>query len=99
MKKIKIRERRVGVSEALQAHVETRVGFALARFGDRIGRVIVRFSTDGGQQKCCEIAVDVGKRIVWAEDTDADLFAAVDHASQRVSRSVARAIARDLETV
>ncbi|HZO14220.1 MAG TPA: ribosome-associated translation inhibitor RaiA [Polyangiaceae bacterium] len=98
MKKIKIRERRVAVSEALQEHVEKRVGFALARFGERIGRVIVRFSTDGGH-KCCEIAVDVGKRIVWAEDTDIDLFAAVDHASQRVSRSVARALARDLEAI
>ena len=94
MRKIKIRSRHVGVNEALRAHVESRVGFALARFGNEIGRVIVRFS-NSGEYKCCSIAVDVRARIVWAEDTDADLFAAVDHASQRVSRSVGRAVERE----
>lgn len=48
--------------------------------------------------KCCRI--DVGLRLfgsVRVEDTDADLFAAVDHAADRVSRSVAHALERERE--
>lgn len=101
MRKIKIRARHVELSDDLQAHVESRVGFALSRFGDRIGRVIVRLSNareaNASEHRCCEIAVDFGARIIWAEDTDADVFAAVDHAAQRASRSVARAIEQEHE--
>ncbi len=39
--KIQIRERNVEVTEVLRSHVQRRVGLALGRFGERIGRVIV----------------------------------------------------------
>jgi putative sigma-54 modulation protein len=94
------RQRNVQVTEVLRAHVEGRLGLALGRFGDRIGRVTVRFSGQNGrtgeQATRCQIDVSLGPRNVRAGDTDADLFAAVDHASDRVSRSVARAL--DLES-
>ena len=65
----------------------------LARFGDRIDRVIVDIS-DGevGGFKSCEIEVRLKAQIVKAEDTDADVFLAMDHAAKRVARSVSRAI-------
>lgn len=96
MRKIEIRQRHVEVTEELRAHVKSRIGFALARFGDRIGRVVVRFS-DTGAYKRCQIGVDVQTRLVWAEDTDTDVLAAVDHAAQRLSRSVALAFEAQLE--
>jgi len=101
MMKIQIRSRNVEVTPVLRAHVECRLGFALGRFGEQIGRVTVRFSDTnghwGGSAKRCQIDVGLRPRSVRVEDTDADLFAAVDHASDRVSRSVARALEQERE--
>jgi putative sigma-54 modulation protein len=97
--KVHIQERNVQVTEALRTHVERRLGLVLGRFGDRIGRVTVRFSGPSGATgepvTRCQIDVSLRPQSVRAGDADADLFAAVDHASDRVSRSVARVL--DLE--
>ncbi len=92
--KVEIRERDVQVTDVLRAHVERRLGLALGRFGDRIGRVTVQFSGPNGQTDDratrCQIDVRLRPQNVRAGDSDSDLFVAVDHASARVSRSVAR---------
>jgi len=97
---IQIRARHVEVTEVLHAQVERRLGFALGRFGARIGRVVIRFSDTnghrGGGDKRCQI--DVGLRpsgSVRVEDTDADLGVAVAHAADRVARTVARVLERE----
>jgi len=94
--KIQIPESDVEVSDVLRVHVEHRLGLALARFADRIGRVVVRFShADGdanGSHKRCQIEVGLRPRRLDVEDTDVDLFAAVNHASDRASRSLARTL-------
>jgi ribosome hibernation promoting factor len=86
----------VDVTDVLRVHVERRLGLALARFADRIGRVLVRFSyADGdasGSHKRCQIEVGLRPQRLDVEDTDVDLFAAVNHATERASRSVARAV-------
>lgn len=97
--KLQVRGSNVDVTEVLRAHVTRRLRFALGRFEDRIGRVLVRF-TDvngerGGADKRCRIEVALRPRTVRVDDTDADLFVAVDHAAGRVSRSVARALERE----
>ena len=98
--RIQINKRNVEVNEALRAHVERRLGFAFGRFGERIARVIVRFSDTnghrGGVDKRCQIDVDLRPAgSVRVEDTDADLSAAVDRAAERASRSLTRAIERE----
>jgi ribosomal subunit interface protein len=98
--KIQIRERDVEVTARLRAHVERRLGLALGRFGDKVQLVTVRFSRahePGNAVKRCQIDVGLRPRLLRAGDTDADLFAAVDHASDRVSRSVARALDLDAD--
>jgi putative sigma-54 modulation protein len=100
MVKIQIRERNVDVPAGLRKHVEQRLNFALARFGQRIARVIVRFSDgDGedGQNLRCQIHVGLRSRSARVEDTDTDLFVAVDRAAERMSRSVARVLERERE--
>lgn len=102
MVKIQIRERNIEVSEHLRTHVERRLGYALARFGQRIARVIVRFSDaegEGGADKRCQIHVGLKSRSARVEDADADLFIAVDRASERISRSVAHVLEREREWV
>ena len=96
MIKIRILKSEVQVSDDLRVHIERRLGLALARFADRIARVSVRFShADGdasGAHTRCQIDVDLRPRRVDVQDTDADLFAAVNHATDRAIRSVARAL-------
>ncbi len=99
--KIHIRGRNVELTEVLRTHVERRLGFALGRFGERIGRVLLRFSDTNGHRgdvdKRCEIDVGLRPRSVRVEQTDADLFVALDRAADRASRSVARALERERE--
>ena len=94
--KIQIPKCDVDVTAVLRDHIERRLGLALARFADQIGRVTVRFShADGdanGVHKRCRIEVGLRPQRLDVEDTDVDLFAAVNHATDRASRSVARAI-------
>ena len=97
--KVLIQKRDFPITAILRKHLERRLGFVLGRFAERIGRVTVRFSTAhgplNGDRKRCEIAVGLRPHTVRAEDVDADLFAAVDNASDRLSRSVARAVERE----
>jgi ribosome hibernation promoting factor len=96
MIKIQIRRRDVEVTDVLRSHVERRVSFALGRFADRVGNVIVRFSLledDAlGAHKRCQIEVSLRPQRVEVEDIAADLFAAVNHATDRAVRSVTRAL-------
>jgi ribosome-associated translation inhibitor RaiA len=67
--------------------VERDLDLVLARFGERIDRVIVEIS---GQS--CEIEVRLKAQIVRAGDSDPDVVIAVERAAKRVARSVSRAI-------
>ena len=96
---IDIRAKKIEVDEALRAHVDRRLRFALGRFGERIGRVTVRFDdangTRGGVDKRCQIDVALrpsGNVIV--DDIDADLCTVVDRTSERVARAVDRDLRR-----
>lgn len=102
MVKIQIRERNVEVSDDLRSHVERRLGFELARFGQRIARVIVRFSDargDGGADRRCQIHVGLGSRSARVEETNADPFIALDCAAERLCRSVVRVLDREREWI
>jgi putative sigma-54 modulation protein len=91
--KIQIRTKGFTLGKALRAHVERRVGLALGRFADRIGVVVVRLS-DGGDKRC-EIEAAFRPKKVLVEDSNTSLVAAVDHATSRASRSIARALERE----
>ena len=82
-------------------HLSERFGAALsvlARHG-QIKCVVVRLSDTngprGGNDKCCRIQVVVpGHSDVLVEDTESDLYTAIDRATDRVSRTVARRLDR-----
>ncbi len=96
--RIRIRARDVRVTRALRAHVELRLAFALSRFGAQVGQVAVHLSTSDERrdraESLCRIWVRL-PRAVKVQETDKDLFAAVDRAASRVARSVAHAIEHD----
>jgi ribosomal subunit interface protein len=99
--RVQVRSRDVEVTGDLRGHVERRLAFALGRFTARIGLVIVRISRRGVALDTsvthCQIDVSLRPRHVEAEDLDADIRAAVNHAAHRVSRSVARLLDQENE--
>jgi ribosome-associated translation inhibitor RaiA len=101
--KIQIRERSVPLTEAERSDVEGRLAFTLARFSDRIAKVVVRLSDVGGGgatgmlDKRCQIDVDIRPQTLHVEDEDANLLAAFNRATGRLARAVARALEHERE--
>lgn len=96
---IDIQARDFSLTQALRSHVERRVGFALSTRYDRIKRILVRLSDingpRGGNDKCCRLCVVIpGQADVVIEDTQANLYAAIDRAADRAGRVVSRKLAR-----
>ena len=94
--KIQIRPRGVTLTKPQCVGLERDLEIVLARFGERIDRVIVAIS-DGQVEgtKSCEIEVRLKPQIVKVEVSDTDVFLAMEHAAQRVARSVSRTIEID----
>ena len=85
----------VDVAEAFTSYVERRLRFGLGRFGERVGQVTVRMSADGPTARQCRISAEVlpfGR--VAVEETDPDLFAAIDRATGRIGRLFGRELER-----
>ncbi len=83
------------IAEAFRSYVERRLRFALGRFGGRVGQVTVRLGTDGRAGNRCRISTEVlpfGR--VAVEESDPDLFAAVDRATGRIGRLFGRELER-----
>ena len=83
----------------LPDHIERRLRFALARFGDRVEKVIVflqdRNGPKGGIDKVCRILAKVqGCGTIMATVADSEWQAAVDRATTRVGHTVSRRIGR-----
>jgi putative sigma-54 modulation protein len=99
--RIRFRGPRVELTPVLRAHAERRLGLALGKFGELVDVVTVRLSKagaaghGGAPEKRCQIDVSLRPRSLSVEDSDADLVAALDRATDRASRSVARTLERE----
>jgi putative sigma-54 modulation protein len=85
----------VDLAEALRSYVERRLRFAVGRFGSRVGQVTVRVVGDGPAGKRCRISTEIlpfGR--VAVEESDLDLFAAIDRATGRIGRLFGRELER-----
>lgn len=96
---IDIHARGFPLTEALREHVRRRLRFALGTMSGRLRRLSVRMADEngprGGVDKRCALRVSLpGQPPVIVEQLDADLYAAVDRAADRLGRSVARRLAR-----
>lgn len=87
------------LTEGLREHAVRRLGFALDWARYDVNKVSVRLSDingpRGGNDKRCQVRVSLPRvRAVVIEDTDADLYVAIDRAIDRAERSVARRLER-----
>lgn len=83
------------LAEAFRSYVERRLRFALGRFGGRVGQVTVRVGEDGPAERHCRISTEVlpfGR--VAVDESDPDLFAAIDRATGRIGRLFGRELER-----
>jgi len=96
---IEIRVQGTDFAEAIRRYAGRRIRFALGRLGPRVGRVMVRISdingVRGGVDQCCHITAELppkGQLVV--DQVDADLFTAIDRASERIGEALRREIQR-----
>ncbi len=87
------------LTEALRMYTEQRVATALGWAGDRMRKLAVSLSDingpRGGIDKRCKIQVQLGGgQEVVIEDTEADLYTAIDRATDRADRAVVRRVER-----
>jgi hypothetical protein len=58
--------------------------------------VMVHFAHNGGGEMCCRLVVGLRARSIEVEGVEVDRSAALAHAADRASRSVDRALDREL---
>jgi ribosome-associated translation inhibitor RaiA len=96
---IHIQTRDFPLTPALRNHAERRMRFALTCCDDSIQRVVMRLSDingpRGGADKRCKLQlVLAGLPDIVIEDTEADLYVAIDRATGRAGRTLVRKLDR-----
>lgn len=96
---IDVRAMGFSLTDAIRAHVESRVESSLGRFAGRVMTVTARVedvnADRGGIDKRCSLVAAVHRRgTVVAEAVHQDLYSAIDEAAGRIRRSVQRLVAR-----
>ncbi len=90
------------LTEGIRDYVMKRLAYTLAHGDAAITRIIVRLSDingpRGGDDKRCLIEVRLkAASAVVIEDTEGDLYVAIDRAAERAGRTLARRLARQRE--
>ncbi len=96
---ITIQTRGFSMTEALRLYVLQRVRFALGWAGLSMRKLAVVLSDingpRGGNDKRCKIQVQlIGGKDVVIEDTEADMYVAIDRAAERADRVLVRRVQR-----
>ncbi len=98
---IDIQSRGFSLTDALFGYAQRRLLFALSYCSGHVNRVVIRLSDingpRGGADKRCQIQVVLaGIPDVVVEDTEVNLYDAIDRAIDRVRRTVFRKVDRQL---
>ena len=94
-----IQSRGFTLTDALRDYLMKRLAYALNHGDEYISRVTVRLSeingSRGGTDKCCFIEVRLKQKpAVVIEDSEADIYLAIDRAAERTGRTLMRRLAR-----
>jgi putative sigma-54 modulation protein len=96
---VEIRGRDIHVSQALRAHIERRLRFALDCFARRISKVRVKLEDlngpRGGIDKCCQLAISLepSSRIV-VENRASNVYTAIDGVAAKAGCYIGRRLKR-----
>ena len=94
-----IQSRGFVLTDALHEYTQRRLAYAVSFAGDYIQRITVRLSDingpKGGEDKRCKLVLKMqGMPSVIIEDTESNLYTAIDRAVERASRTLARVLKR-----
>lgn len=94
---IEIQARNFTLTEAIESHTQEKLETMIHHYGDRILKVIVHMSDDngpkGGEDKHCHIHVEMKKLpTVVIEDSEDNLYTAIDKATHRAERAVRKSL-------
>ena len=94
-----LRLHHVNAQQLLHRYVERRLNFGLSRFGERLGRVMVRIRAserDKTDAIVCRITADLHSfGVITAEAVDPDVYAAIDRCINRLARRCATQCSRE----
>ena len=98
---IDIQTRGFSLTDALHSYSQRRVLGAMAYISGHVNRVFIRLSDingpRGGADKCCRIQIALaGIPAVVVEDTEVNMYDAIDRAVDRARRTVVRKVDRQL---
>ena len=98
---IDIQSRGFSLTDSLISYAQRRLLFAMSYCSGHVNRAVIRLSDingpRGGADKRCHIQIVLaGIPDVVVEDTEVDLYAAIDRAIERARRSVFRRVDRQL---
>jgi len=96
---IDIQTRGFSLTNALLGYSQRRVLGAMAYISGHVNRVVIRLSDingpRGGADKCCHVQVALaGMPDVVVEDTEVDMYTAIDRAIDRARRTAVRKVDR-----
>ncbi|GAA0397707.1 hypothetical protein GCM10009133_03410 [Cocleimonas flava] len=94
---IDIQSQNFSVTEAMKTHTEEKLQPMIRNYGDRIINVHVHLSDEngpkGGEAQHCLIHVELQKMpTVVIEDSEENLYAAIDNCCHRAERAVRKAM-------
>jgi ribosomal subunit interface protein len=97
---IDVQARNFSLTEAIDNHTKQKLEPMLHHYGDRILKVIVHMSDDngpkGGEDKHCHIHVEMKKLpTVVIEDSEENLYTAIDNATHRAERAVRKMLEKE----
>ena len=90
------------LTDGLREHTERRLNFALSWATYDVRKVVVRLSDingpRGGEDKRCSILIPLTRAAdIVIENTESDLYVAIDRAVDRAERALARRLERQRE--
>lgn len=96
---IQIHAESIGLTSGLHDYIAKRLAYALSHGRDEVTRIVVRLSDvngpRGGVDKRCAIEIRLkGDSTIAIDDTQVDLYVAIDRAAERTRRTLDRRIAR-----
>ncbi len=94
---IDVQARNFSLTDAIETHTRQKLEHMMNIYGDRILKTTVHMSDDngpkGGIDKHCHIHVDMKKLpTVVIEDSEDNLYTAIDNATHRAERAVRKSI-------
>jgi len=94
---IDVQARNFSLTDAIDTHTRQKLEHMVHSYGDKILKVTVHMSDDngpkGGNDKHCHIHVDIKKLpTVVIEDSEENLYTAIDNACHRAERAVRKTI-------